>query len=484
MLFNSYIFILLFFPLALACYYGLNRFRHFELSKIFLVVMSLWFYAYFHPSYIFIILSSICVNYLFSKLMRYKPGMKRFFLVSGIVFNIALLFVFKYLGFTVSIINGAFDLSVAIPAILMPLGISFYTFQQISYLIDSSRNEVVKHSFTDYCLFVSFFPQLVAGPIVKQADMIPQFADATRKTFDDSYFAKGIFRFSKGLAKKVLLADTLSAAVDYGYMHVVTMSTFESWIVAVMYSLQLYFDFSGYCDMACGIANCFHIDLPENFNIPYFATSISDFWKRWHITLTSFLTKYVYIPLGGNRKGRARTLINILIVYLLSGIWHGADWSFIVWGMMHGIALCLYRLFGKSWDKLPAFIKVFFTFIFVTVAWVFFRAEDLSQAFGFLKVMFSARGASLSTVFLEEFNVIELTYIEDHIHAPGAFSGLFPMINMLIISVVCLLVLFSEKRSAGKKFVPTGKNAILCTVLIVWSVISFSGVSEFLYFNF
>ena len=484
MLFNSYIFILLFFPLTLAGYYGFNRVGRYKVAKVFLVVMSLWFYAYFHLSYLPLILGSIMINYLLGKMIRSHLGKKKAFLASGISFNILLLFVFKYLGFTLRNINDLFDISVAIPAILMPLGISFYTFQQISYLVDASRNEVPEHSFTDYFLFVSFFPQLVAGPIVKHSEMIPQFCDGKRKVFDDEYFAKGLYRFSKGLAKKVLLADTLSHAVDYGYINVNVISGPEAWITAIMYSFQLYFDFSGYCDMACGIANCFHIDLPENFNNPYFASSISDFWKRWHITLTSFLTKYVYIPLGGNRKGKVRTYLNIMIVYLVSGIWHGADWSFVLWGMMHGVALCFYRLCGKAWDKMPEFIRVFLTFIFVSIAWVFFRAESISEALCFVKAMILPGGTHFTPAFIEKFDVLELTYIEDHVGMLRRLTESYPLINMIVILLACVTVLGLEKRNSKKEFKPCLRNAMLCTILLVWSILSLSGVSDFLYFNF
>ena len=484
MLFNSYIFILLFFPLTLAGYYGINKAGHGELSKWFLSLMSLWFYAYFHPAYLLLILGSITINFLLGRLIYSSETKKKVFLLLGITCNILLLFIFKYLGFTLRNINNIFDISVVIPTILMPLGISFYTFQQISYLVDASKGETSKYSFREYFLFVSFFPQLVAGPIVKHSEIIPQFCDRGRRSFDHGYFAKGLYRFSKGLAKKVLLADSLSLAVDYGYSHLSTLGALEAWFIAVLYSFQLYFDFSGYCDMACGIANCFHIDLPENFNVPYFAMSISDFWKRWHITLTSFLTNYVYIPLGGNRKGKVRTYLNIMMVYLVSGIWHGADWSFVLWGVMHGVALCLYRIFRKVWDKLPVFFRVLSTFIFVTIAWVFFRAESIVDALCYLKAMIPHGRQQFGLEFLKRFDLLELTYIEDHISILKRFESGFPAVNMVIVFIACLVVLGIEKKNSGKEFRPCLKNALFCVLFLVWSIVSLSGVSEFLYFNF
>lgn len=484
MVFNSYIFILLFLPVTLIGYYGLMRFKKGDAARLFLTAVSLVFYAYFRPVYLPVLIGSICVNYFFASFIDKREKNKKAFLITGIVFNILLLFVFKYLDFTIGTINAVSGSSISAPGIMMPLGISFFMFQQIAYLVDVFRGDIQNCSFGRYTLFVSFFPKLASGPIAASSDLIPQFSDDGRKAFDRAYFSKGICRFSVGLAKKVLLADTLSKAVDHGFGHISNLTSAEGWVTAILYSLQLYFDFSGYCDMAVGIANCLHIDLPENFSLPYFADSVSDFWKRWHITLTGFLTKYVYIPLGGNRKGKARTLLNIMIVYLISGIWHGADWSFVLWGVLHGLACCLHRTWAGLWEKIPRFIRVFVTFIYVTIAWVFFRAGSIREALSFIGVMFGGKAGLFSHEFLASFDVLELTYTESHIGFLGRISDAFPALNMTVIIAVSVTALIIEKILAGRKFRPSLLNAVICVLLLVWCVLSFSGVSVFLYFNF
>ncbi len=282
----------------------------------------------------------------------------------------------------------------------------------------------------------------------------------------------------------MLFADTISKTVSYGYSNISTLNLSEAWIVAILYSMQLYFDFSGYCDMAIGVANCFHLDLPENFKNPYFADSISEFWKRWHITLTNFLTKYVYIPLGGNRKGKSRTLLNILIVYLISGIWHGADWSFVFWGVLHGIACCFHRICGNIWGKIPEFLRIIGTFIYVTIAWVFFRADSMGDALSFIRVMFWGKAGGVSGEFLKSFDVLELVYIEDHVGVLNRLVSGCPTINMIIILMISTLALVMEGTFAKKAFKPTFFTGVACFVFLLWSVLSLSGVSVFLYFNF
>ncbi|MCM1025745.1 MAG: hypothetical protein NC432_04880 [Roseburia sp.] len=316
MLFNSYVFILFFLPLALLLYYGLNRYARYELAKAALILMSLWFYAFFHWSYVFILLASILVNYGISVWMLKKAGnhgFRRFLLIAGIVLNLGVIGYYKYLDFMFGSINDFFGTQLPLLRVLMPLGISFFTFQQISWLVDSWRGEIRPCSFTDYALFVTFFPQLVAGPIVTGQEMLSQFSDPGRKRFGQEEMARGIYLFSVGLFKKVILADTLGAGVDWGFAVLTSLSCADTLVVALLYTLQLYFDFSGYCDMACGIAAMFHMDLPVNFNSPYKAVSVADFWKRWHMSLTRFLTRYIYYPLGGSQRGRIRTFCNILL---------------------------------------------------------------------------------------------------------------------------------------------------------------------------
>lgn len=335
MLFNSYIFVFLYLPLVLLGYYIINYFKQYKISNVFLVIMSLVFYGYFNHSYLLIICGSISINFLISKILQWnspKVYIKKTVLVFGIFVNVAIIFYFKYYDFFLNNINMLFGKAFELKNNILPLGISFFTFQQISYLIDSYRGETGNYTFDEYAIFVSFFPQLIAGPIVLHNEVIPQFRSKKNRYIIPENFSKGMYLFSLGMFKKVLLADTFGKAATYGFGTIETLSSIEAWIVAWSYTFQLYFDFSGYCDMAIGIGYMFNIILPQNFNSPYKSTSITEFWSRWHMSLTRFLKTYIYIPLGGNRKGKIRTYINILIVYLVSGIWHGANWTFLMWG--------------------------------------------------------------------------------------------------------------------------------------------------------
>ena len=370
MQFNSYFFVLFFLPLTLFGYFFLGRIGKEKLSKVYLLLMSLWFYGYFNLSYLGIICGSIVVNFLFSRVMERRKDAgtdTKLFLILGICFNVAVIFYFKYFDFFISNINAVFGSDFAMRNILLPLGISFFTFQQISFMVDSYKGETKGYSFLDYALFVAFFPQLVAGPIVLHSELIPQFHDSSRHRVNFDNLSRGIILFTRGLGKKILIADTFGRAVDWGFSWAAiassgqdALSFYEVIIVMLSYTFQIYFDFSGYSDMAIGLGAMFNLDLPVNFNSPYKALSISDFWKRWHMTLTRFLTRYIYIPLGGNRKGKVRTYINVMTVFLVSGIWHGANWTFILWGVLHGGFQCINKLFSSAWSgMLKALEKVY-----------------------------------------------------------------------------------------------------------------------------
>lgn len=323
MLFNSYIFILLFLPVTLIGYYIFNKFKKYKLAKTFLLVMSIWFYAYFNITYLPIIITSIIFNFMIYKGMQKDKLNKKILLIIGIIFNIGMLIYFKYFDFFIENINVLFKTDFALKHILLPLGISFFTFQQVSFVIDSYKQEVPSYKILDYALFVTFFPQLIAGPIVSHDEIVPQFEDLQNKKLNFDNFAKGIYAFTLGLAKKVLIADMFGKIVNYGFINAGGLNTTNAILVMLAYTFQIYFDFSGYCDMATGIGLMFNIKLPMNFNSPYKSLNIIEFWKKWHITLTRFFTKYVYIPLGGSKKGTARTYANIFIIFFLSGIWHG-----------------------------------------------------------------------------------------------------------------------------------------------------------------
>ena len=503
MLFNSYIFIFLFFPICLLGFYILQR-KYASAAKIWLIGFSLWFYGYFNIRYLCIMLFSILCNYGIYLSMNRKKKYQKQILFAGVVLNLAVLFYFKYFDFFITNINDLLEISLPLKHILLPLGISFFTFQQISFLADTYRGELDNCSFIDYALFVSFFPQLIAGPIVTHDEMLPQFREIGHKKWDAEQFARGIFIFVLGLFKKVIIADTLGKAVDLGYSSMGALTTTDVLLIMLFYTLQLYFDFSGYCDMAIGIGQMFGITIPVNFNSPYKAVNIIDFWKRWHITLSRFFTKNIYIPLGGNRNGRARMYINLLLIFFVSGLWHGAGWKFVVWGMLHGILYCItraYQLFKKKrteetnaeisakpiyrlWRGIKKACCVLITFLYVNVAWIFFRANSISDACKLIiRIFIGGFGKPIDGI-VEAFNLDEFWYILKILHLTNfTFSR---EILMILFTVVILLVVFFGKnvQELTKKWKPNALTAIITTFLFIWCVVSLSGVSTFLYFNF
>ena len=484
MLFNSYVFIFAFLPITLLGYFGLNHFNLNKASKIWLVICSLFFYAYFNFSYFWIIVSSIIVNYFLSIVMKKlskKPTIKKLFFVLGLLLNIGVLFYYKYLDFVFECASNIFNTDPIYLGLILPLGISFFTFQQVSYIIDSYKGTAKTYDFFDYALFVTFFPQLIAGPIVLHSEVIPQFEDKSKQRFNVGSFAKGWSVFAKGLAKKVLIADNFGKIVSFGYGSIASLSSFEAVLTIFAYTFQIYFDFSGYCDMASGIAYMFNIELPMNFNSPYKAKDISDFWKRWHMTLTRFLTTYIYIPLGGSRCSVFRSCVNVLIVFLVSGIWHGAGFTFIVWGLMHGVAMAICKLFKKWIDKIPYAVTWLFTFIFVNLTWVYFRALTISDANTLISRIF-AGGFTLNAEITETLlNIIPISIITNIVNAPWILSAL--MIAIVVVFVaICLWTQNVQEKS--RLYKPSVYNLITTFVMLLWSILSLSGVSTFLYFNF
>ena len=485
MSFNSYIFIFLFLPLSLAGYFGLNKIKQYSLAKIFLILMSFWFYGYFNPSYLIIMLASIGLNYCLSYLMlkSNKDIIRKLSLTAGLTFNIGVLFIFKYYDFFVTNLNAVAGTDFALKHLVLPLGISFFTFQQLSYVIDSYQKTVPVYNIFDYSLFVTFFPQLVAGPIVLHSEVIPQFADTTKKKMNADNFAKGMMAFSFGLAKKVLIADTLGRIVNFGFSNLSGLNSITTITVMLSYTLQLYFDFSGYCDMATGIGCMFNIDLPMNFNSPYRATTILEFWDRWHLTLTRFFTRYVYIPLGGSRRGKVRTYINVFIVFLVSGIWHGANWTFIVWGICHGLFSVFTRMFKKVFDKIPRIINWIITFTFVNLTWVIFRAESLVQAIDFWHILFNGTWGPISLGVSEHMDLPEIYLIHKLLLTRTDQFMYWFAIAFLIFAFVASIFMKNTNEKI-KTFKPNVITAIVTAILLAYSIVSLSGVSTFLYFNF
>ncbi|MBR2943138.1 MAG: MBOAT family protein, partial [Clostridia bacterium] len=390
MLFNSYVFMLAFLPVTLIVYFLLGKLpERIPLNKLFLTIMSFVFYGYNNPKYVPIIVGSILINYALSQcmLIAEKKWLRLPLMWLGLFLNLGVLFYFKYHNFFVSNMNSLLGTHWLLNNVALPLGISFFTFQQLSYVIDSYRRTVPRYNILDYALFVTFFPQLIAGPIVLHSEIVPQFADPKNRKFNFDNFAPGLYAFALGLFKKVIVADTFGVAVEAGFADALSLNTAEAWFVAIGYTLQLYFDFSGYCDMATGIGLMFNIKIPLNFNSPYKAMNIREFWQRWHMTLSRFLTSYIYFPLGGSRKGIARTCVNLMVVFLASGLWHGAGWLFLLWGLMHGAASVFYRLFRKQYDAMHPALQWIVTFLFVVVAWVFFRATSMQDALAVCKSM-------------------------------------------------------------------------------------------------
>jgi alginate O-acetyltransferase complex protein AlgI len=402
MLFSSPEFILAFLPIVLAGYVFVAKFSNQTPLFGWLVLSSLFFYAYWSPPYIALLLFSILINYLTgNSLIRAKS--KRL-LIAGVAFNLGLIGVFKYFDFFIGSINIIFSAALPSPSIILPLAISFFTFQQIAYLVDVYKGEVKDTGLLHYILFVSFFPQLIAGPIVHHKEIIPQFNSRKKRRFEGSDFFAGAAIFIIGLQKKIVIADGIGVHADALFSNLASQDpTFiQSWIGTLAYTFQIYFDFSGYSDMAIGLARMFGIRLPENFNSPYKATNIIDFWRRWHMTLSRFLKEYLYIPLGGNRKGSGYRHINVLITMVLGGLWHGAAWTFVFWGFLHGIFLIVNHLWragreamGQDLNRssfLGRIASRSVTLLAVIVAWVFFRAESWSDAFAVLHGMAGLNG--------------------------------------------------------------------------------------------
>jgi len=399
MLFSSAIFLFLFLPIVIIGYYLLRG----EWRNIFLFIASLVFYAWGGISYSVLLIVSILMNYFIGRLIGKNLEHRRsgLWLSLGISLNLLFLGIFKYANFIIANINDLFEV-INIPAInnnsiVLPIGISFYTFQSLSYLVDIYRKETgVQKNILRLGLYISLFPQLIAGPIVRYHDIAKQLQ--SRITSFDK-FSYGVQRFLTGLAKKVLIANSFAFVADEMFAMAPTeLSAPMAWLGIISYTFQIYFDFSGYSDMAIGLGSIFGFKILENFNFPYIATSIKDFWRRWHISLSTWFRDYLYIPLGGNRKNLTRTYVNLLIVFFLTGLWHGASWNFVVWGLVHGFFLVIERIGGdKILNKIWKPLQHLYTLFIVLMAWVLFRAEDISYAWAYYKAMFGMNVTTTGT---------------------------------------------------------------------------------------
>lgn len=486
MLFNSHIFIFIFLPLTLAGWFYLNWKKKYQLAQGYLTVMSLWFYAYFNVNYLWMMLGSCLAGFLFSYALEKinSAAGRKWLLAAGCLFHLGLLGFFKYSNFFLENINAVFHTDYNMLRLLLPVGISFYTFQQLAYLIDRYRGDAPRHSFPDYLLFMVYFPQVLQGPILLHSELIPQFHGENGRKFDAGRFAGGLQHFTIGLSKKVLLADTLAKAVNYGYDNIALLDSPSAVLLAVGYLFELYFDFSGYCDMAVGLGKMIGIEIPENFDSPFKSASVREFWRRWHITLGRFFTRYVYIPLGGSRKGKVRTIQNTLIVFLLSGLWHGAAWTFVFWGLLHGL--------GVAWNSLDLcrlpkkWMSQTVTFAYVCLAFVFFRAKTIAEGSGIIKAMLLPKWNGFLFRMGEALDISELYIITKGLSmkAPALLNG-FNLILLLALFLVSIVIL-SGKRACVivEKAKLTGRYTFAMAFLFAWSILSMVGVGTFIYFAF
>lgn len=440
---------------------GFQRFLN-----IYLLIASLIFYACFSVKHLGILLIIMFVNYLFYRAMNGR----RWLLILGICFNLAVLGYFKYVNFFIDNINILFNAGFVSINVILPMAVSFFTFSELSFLIDTYNDRELQFSLTDYLLYVVYFPKMVQGPICQFGKFIGELGKNKKIDNDNTY--DGVVLFIAGLGKKVLIADVFGAAANYGFGHIVNMNWISTLIMVLCYSVQIYFDFSGYSDMARGISRLFDIELPVNFDSPYKAVNIADFWKRWHISLTSFLTKYLYIPLGGNRKGKLRTYLNVLIVFVVSGFWHGPSMNYIIWGFMNGAAMIFHRVFKDRIEKLPKVLTWTATFVFVNVCWIMFRTNSLNEFALIMNKLISIEGGSIDSHILSCFNLVSIHTVFD-----GIFQNpyLFYVYSVVVIVILC-------GRNLNRSVFKPGILVLLFVVFVfIFSLCSLSNISTYIY---
>ena len=476
MVFSSVIFLFLFLPVVLGCYYLLpGR----EAKNLWLIAASLLFYAFSGLWYVLLLLFSVFCNYLAGLFVSGRKSV----LCTAVVVNLGILGVFKYLTFLVRTVDQLPDVAIPVPSIILPVGISFFTFQGLSYVIDVYRNERLKRTrFQDVLLYIALFPQLVAGPIVRYEDVAGEI-QSRRRTLEQ--LAKGLRRFIVGLSKKLLIADVCGSVVTLIYSaERSVLDSRTAWLAAVCYLLQIYFDFSGYSDMAIGLGLCFGFHFKENFNYPYISASIQEFWRRWHISLSTWFREYLYIPLGGNRKGKAKTYRNKLIVFFCTGLWHGANWTFIVWGLWHGFFIVaedavkkLFRIekHGKGGrNPVMAVLKHLYTLLVVLIGFVIFRADNMEQAASMIRAMFSGISASAQTGLLLAQCLTPLTM----------FALLLGLVGSTpILPMVCHK---AERQTGSARTCLRVINYAAVLVLLLVDILHLSAASyvPFIYFQF
>lgn len=466
MVFSSTIFVFLFLPLVLLCYFLAPK----KLKNYILLFFSLVFYIFGGPKFLLVLLFVVLIDYIGAILIT-KTNKKKLFLILTLILNIATLVYFKYTGFFLENVNNIFGLNITIPDIVLPIGISFYTFQAMSYVIDVYRNKVsLQKNYLTLLLYVSLFPQLVAGPIVRY-ETIEQELKVRKTTFEDVEY--GIRRFILGLAKKVIIANQMGALADTIFASS-DISTPVAWLGAIAYMFQIYFDFSAYSDMAIGLGRIFGFKFLENFKFPYISKSITEFWRRWHISLSTWFRDYVYIPLGGNRKGIKRQIINLFIVWLLTGFWHGAEWNFVIWGLYYFIFLMLEKfVFNKVLAKTPNVIRHIYTLFIVLIGWVIFRCESLDS----IKTMFT----SMFTLKITEFSLNELLiYLETYaIYFILAIIFSMPVYYKIVDKINSLK---EGRLKLALNILHYGSLIVIFIITIMF--LAYSSYNPFIYFRF
>jgi D-alanyl-lipoteichoic acid acyltransferase DltB (MBOAT superfamily) len=479
-LFNSYEFILVFLPAVIVGYFALARLSAWA-ANAFLAAASVAFYAWWKLDFVVILAASIAANYLFGhKLSRDAGAGKndRALLTAGIVFNLGLLGYFKYADFFIANVNAVTGANVPFLRVALPLGISFFTFTQIAYLVDAWKGKAAEYSATNYVLFVTFFPHLLAGPIIHHKEMMPQFADAKLKRVDWENMARGLALFALGLAKKVLVADPLAPWANSGFAHAQFLSFADGWITMLAYVMQLVFDFSGYTDMALGAALMLNIRLPVNFDSPYRSADIQEFWRRWHMTLSRFLRDYIYVPLGGNRFGEARMLLLFVVTFALGGFWHGAAWTYVIWGTLHGVALVVLHFWRKLGRPMPRPLAILVTFLFVSMALIIFRAPTLSDAMAILSSIVGLKGVSLA------FTVPDWNWIGRAGVRPAELAQGLSTAAILVLALVLTFTPRNSNQVAASLDLSLPRARYAYGLLLAISLVFVQNATEFIYFIF
>lgn len=480
MQFNSFLFILLFLPAFLVIYFFSNKFSK-KIGKWIIVSAGLIFYYFAGIESFIIFLISAIVNYLLA--LTVKKTHKRSIAFIAIAANAGLLLYYKYLSFVLTIAASDETSSTAVKDFIMPLGISFFTFQQIMYVINVYRGEIEKTELSDYVAYITFFPKIIMGPLVEPVDLISQLNDPKLKKMNPDNLASGIKLFSFGLFKKMVLADTFTRGVEWGFANIHDSTAADLILTMLFYTFEIYFDFSGYTDMATGVSKMINIDLPMNFDSPYIATSIRDFWKRWHVSLTKFFTKYVYYPLGGNRKGNIRTYVNIMIVFLVSGLWHGANFTFILWGGIHGFIQVLERLFEKYFNKMSSAVRWIYTFGAVNVLWLLFRSDSIGQWHTILYRILTFQSTEISDGMIDSFILPETTFLFNMLHI-NSINEQVRGLSLLIFTAAGFFICLVPENNYKMQDKRNVFNMALAAAAFVWGFLCLSSESVFVYNNF